>query len=95
MKEETEEKDPREALRLFVIEAKVSAFAYQYEPCNNPIEADRSFTDDQLRKYFNAYPKSVGDPLSIYIDEHLLPLGFRMVHDEILCEPVIFVKSKC
>ena len=88
-----EEKDPRESLRAFVIEAKVSAFAYAYSPADSELDADEVFTDEKLRKYFNAYPRTTGDPLVLYIDEHLTPLGFRMSHSEALCEPVIYVRN--
>lgn len=92
--EETEEQDPLETLRMFVIQSKVTAFAYAYDPCDNELEADEVFTDQKLRKYFNAYPKTAGDPLMIYVDEHLYPLGFRMMHSAALGEPAIFVKCK-
>lgn len=85
--------DPRESLRAFVIEDKVSAFAYAYSPCMSESEADEVFTDEKLRKYFNAYPRTTGDPLVLYIDEHLSPLGFRMSHSVLLGEPAIFVKN--
>ena len=95
-KDETEElpDDPREALRNFVVEAKVTAFAYAYEPCQDELDCDEAFTDAKLRKYFNAYPRPAGDPLVIYVDEHLTPLGFRMTHSSLLGEPAIFVRQK-
>ena len=86
--------DPRESLRAFVIESKVTAFAYQYEPCTSEEEADEVFTDEKLRKYFNAYPRTTGDPLVLYVDEFLANLGFRMSHSALLNEPAIFVHSK-
>lgn len=87
--------DPRESLRAFVIEAKVSAFAYAYDPANGENDCDEVFTDEKLRKYFNAYPRTNGDPLVLYIDEHLIPLGFRMSHSVAMGEPVIYVRHKC
>lgn len=90
--EEQESQDPLESLRSFVIESKVTAFAYAYEPCNNESEADEVFTDEKLRKYFNAYPRTTGDPLVLYVDEFLSNLGFRMSHSSLLNEPAIFVK---
>lgn len=92
-KEEELPVDPYESLRAFVVEAKVSAFAYAFEPCRED-EADETFTDEKLRKYFNAYPRPTGDPLVLYVDEFLTNLGFRMTHSSILGEPAIFVKSK-
>lgn len=93
-KEDEAPLDPYESLRAFVIEGKVTAFAYQYEPCSNEQEADEVFTDEKLRKYFNAYPRTTGDPLVLYVDEFLSNLGFRMSHSSLLNEPAIFVKSK-
>lgn len=92
-KEEDMPDDPRESLRAFIIEAKVTAFAYAYKPAFKEEDADEVFTDEKLRKYFNAYPRTTGDPLVLYIDEHLLPLGFRMSHSQLLGEPAIFVKN--
>lgn len=86
--------DPLESLRTFVIEAKVTAFAYAYEPCSSEEEADEVFTDEKLRQYFNAYPRTTGDPLVIYVDENLTQLGFRMSHSRLLNEPAIFVRHK-
>lgn len=86
--------DPFVALRTFVIESKVVAFAYKYEPCNSEADADETFTDEKLRKYFNAYPRTTGDPLVLYVDELLANLGFRMSHSSLLNEPAIFVKVK-
>lgn len=92
--EEEELLDPYESLRAFVIESKVTAFAYQYEPCTSEEESDEVFTDEKLRKYFNAYPRPTGDPLVLYVDEFLGNLGFRMSHSSLLNEPAIFVKVK-
>lgn len=86
--------DPRESLRAFVVESKVAAFAYQYDPCSREDEADEVFTDEKLRKYFNAYPRPTGDPLVLYVDEFLNNLGFRMSHSALLNEPAIFVTLK-
>lgn len=92
--DETEEKDPRESLRAFVIESKITAFAYAYEPCSDEMMADEVFTDEKLRKYFNAYPRPTGDPLVLYLDDFLNNLGFRMSHSSLLNEPAIFVRYK-
>lgn len=93
-KDPEEVQDPLESLRAFVIESKVYAFAYQYEPCDDEDAADEVFTDEKLRKYFNAYPRTTGDPLVLYVDELLTNLGFRMSHSSLLNEPVIFVRIK-
>lgn len=89
--------DPLEQLRNFVITSKVRAFIDKYEPCdeNDGVMADRVFDDATLRKFFNAYPKACGDPLMIYIDEHLAPAGFRFTVSEMTGEePVILVRVR-
>ncbi len=91
MQNEEEQKDPKEALRAYIIDSKVYAFVTRYKPCYDEFEADEAFTDSSLRKWFNAYPKTVGDPLTLYMDE-LEKQGFRMVASAVLNEPVLPVK---
>lgn len=86
--------DPREKLRNFVVESKVDAFCSVYEPAEEESASDDMFTDERLRKYFAAYPRSEGDPLCIYVDELLRPRGYIMQHSLVLCEPVIFVRER-
>lgn len=93
-KETEEPLDPYESLRAFVIESKATAFYKQFDPCDDEMQADEVFTDEKLRKYFNAYTRPTGDPLVLYVDEFLYNLGFRMKHSSILGEPAIFVRNK-
>lgn len=90
--------DPRQALRdLYVIESKVDAFCSTYDPATDifdPRPGIRTFTDADLRKYFNAYPKSCGDPLVIYVDELLRSRGFSFQTSPLGDEPVIIVVEK-
>lgn len=86
-------------LSNFIIQSKVEAFTEAYKPANDCgglyDETIEAFTDARLRKFFNAYPKPCGDPLSIYIDEHLRKLGFHFsVMPESPDEPVMLVRRK-
>lgn len=94
-KQEDEVKDPKEVLYNYVSTAKVAAFERKYEPCDTPGYADKTFTDSELRKYFNAYKVAAGDPLVIYLDDMLEPDGYRLVDDDILGEPVLCVRLRC
>ena len=91
MQNEEEQKDPKEALRAYVIDSKVYAFVTRYKPCYDEFEADETFTDSTLRKWFNAYRCSMGDPLVLYLED-LQKQGFRMVASDVLKEPVLPVK---
>lgn len=93
-KNNEEEKDPREDLHNYVSTAKFAAFTKRYEPCNDPDKADKTFTDSELRKYFNAYRVPAGDPLVMYLDELLYPAGYELVDDGILGEPVLCVRLR-
>ena len=90
-KNEEEEKDPRDVLYNYVSTAKFSAFTKRYKPCDDPGMADRTFTDSELRKYFNAYRVPAGDPLVLYLDELLGPADYNLVDDGITGEPVLCV----
>lgn len=82
--------DPREALRNFVVESKVAAFVASYAPAPSEALADRCFTSNELRKYFDAYVKTVGDPLAVYVDDYLCRVHhFKFVTSALLGEPVL------
>ena len=97
-KDEQEELDPRESLRNFVIESKIWAFTAKFKPFvdDGSLDCvpDRIFNEQSLRKFFGAYPKTVGDPLVIYLDEYLADEGFRMEVDELGDEPVLKVSYR-
>lgn len=90
--EELEPRDPRDALMPFITEERVNAFCRTYLPCDNEAESEETLTTADLRKYFDAYVKTCGDPLSIYIDDYLRPKGFTFQTSHILHEPVMYVK---
>lgn len=93
--EEQEVQDPMEALRAFVMVEKVDAFKRAYEPCESELGYDVVALDDgALRKLFDAYPKTMGDPLAVYVDEYLVPGGFRMKVSELTGQMVMLVRKK-
>ena len=95
----TKKKDPLEGaseqgttLADFVIEQKITAFEEAYQPCEVEKLASKWFDDTKLRTFFKAYPCSLGDPLTIYLDR-LQDKGFRMKVGA-MEEPVIFVTER-
>lgn len=94
MKDQEEQRDPRESLLPFITEARVTAFLATYAPAKSLEEADLTFNTSELRKYFDAYPKTCGDPLSMYIDDYLSPNGFCLKTDPVLRDVVMPVKYK-
>lgn len=95
----TKKKDPLEGaseqgttLADFVIEQKITAFEEAYQPCEVEKLASKWFDETKLRTFFKAYPCSLGDPLTIYLDR-LHDKGFRMKVGA-MEEPVIFVTER-
>lgn len=88
----TEQKEESKGVDMmdFVIPQKVNAFCDSYVPVNDETLASEVFTDTKLRKYFQAYPRNIGDPLTWYIDK-LECMGFNM-QTSIMGEPAIFVR---
>lgn len=90
----SEESEKKEAVSLddFVSPHKVKAFTMAYIPVETESMADEIYTDTRLRRYFQAFPRNIGDPLITYLDlleEH----GF-VLRNSITGEPALFVKSK-
>lgn len=75
----------------FVIPQKVEAFCDTYIHVEEERLADEVFTDTRLRKYFQAYPRNIGDPLIGYLDMLTKKHGFKM-QTSITGEPAMFVK---
>lgn len=94
MKDQEEQRDPRESLLPFITEARVNAFLDTYAPAYSIEVADLTFNTSELRKYFDAYVKTCGDPLSMYIDDYLTPNGFQLKTDPVLRDVVMPVKYK-
>lgn len=76
----------------FVSVHKVQAFCRTYQPVDNEQEADDVMTDARIRKYFQAFPRNIGDPLIWYLDT-LARNGFQLQTSS-LGEPALFVRRK-
>ena len=88
-KEAPESSEEQKAtLADFVIEQKITAFTRTYQPCPARL-ATKTFNDTNLRTFFKAYPCTLGDPLTIYLNR-LEEEGFTMEVD-MMDEPCIFV----
>ena len=86
---------PPVLLSDFVIGEKVRAFQNDYEPCDEFDVGAERFGDAELRVYFKAYVTSLGDPLSLYIDDlKLANPPFRMVTSVATNKPCIFARRK-
>lgn len=81
------------SLRDFIVPAKVSAFVKGYVPCSEGDDGYEMFDDARLRELFKAYVCSLGDPLSLYIDD-LKMAGFQMVCSIVTGEPCIFARKR-
>lgn len=75
----------------FIITQKIDAFCSTYIHEEVEQTADEVFTDTKLRKYFQAYPRNIGDPLAGYLDMLTTKHGFKM-QTSITGEPALFVK---
>lgn len=76
----------------FVSMHKVIAFCQSYTPCDAEGDGVEVFNDARLRKYFQAYPRNIGDPINWYLDT-LQKNGFIM-RTSIQGEPAIFCRRK-
>lgn len=77
----------------YYIPQKVEAFCRSYCPCETESEASEVFTDDKLRRYFQAYPlPGVGDILIPYLNA--LEVEGHLLQTSITGEPVLFVSEK-
>ena len=81
----------------YVIEEKVAAFVNTYAPApegmDDTSEYVEVFDDARLRELFKAYVCSLGDPLSLYVDD-LKMAGFQMVCSIVTGEPCIFARQR-
>lgn len=85
-----QEESTKVAIDSYYIPQKVAAFTRSYLPCSSEMEASEVFTDEKLRRYFQAYPiPTVGDLLIPYLDA-LEAEGFHL-QTSVTGEPAIFV----
>lgn len=92
-------KDPTEGadeqgtlLEDYVIPQKITAFKEYYNSCEPNISTEK-MGEIRLRQFFKAYPCSLGDPLSIYL-QRLEDAGYKMQVVPECDEPVICVIEK-
>ena len=89
-KEPTEGADEQGTLlEDYVIPQKIIAFKEYYKSCE-PNIATEKMGEIRLRQFFKAYPCSLGDPLTIYL-QRLEDAGYKMRVVPGCDEPVICV----
>lgn len=91
MAKETDEQE-KVTIEDFVSIHKVVAFCDTYIPVDVEGDGTEVFNDAALRKYFQAYPRNIGDPLNFYLDT-LHKNGYIM-RTSLQGEPAIFVRRK-
>ncbi len=69
-------KEEGTSLEAFVLPQRIDAFVDAYQPSTENI-ATNTFNETKLRNFFKAWPCSLGDPLSIYLDR-LKEHGFNL-----------------
>jgi hypothetical protein len=89
---EIEEQEAKVSIEDFVSHHKVEAFCTSFVPSESESLATKVFNDAALRKYFQAFPRNIGDPLNVYLDM-LEQRGFRM-RTSIQGEPALFVQER-
>lgn len=92
MAKDTMDESAKVTIEDFVSNHKVIAFCKAYMPADAEGEGVEVFNDSHLRKYFQAYPRNIGDPLNVYLDR-LERNGFWM-QTSVQGEPAIFVRRK-
>lgn len=89
---EIEEQESKVSIEDFVSKHKVEAFCLSFIPSETESLATKVFNDADLRKYFQAFPRNIGDPLNVYLDM-LEQKGYRM-RTSIHGEPALFVRER-
>lgn len=91
MAKDTDEQS-KVSIEDFVSTHKVIAFCNTYAPSDVEGDGVEVFNDARLRKYFQAYPRNIGDPLNVYLD--MLERNKFVMRTSIQGEPAIFCKRK-
>lgn len=91
MAKDTDEQS-KVSIEDFVSTHKVIAFCNTYAPSDVEGDGVEVFNDARLRKYFQAYPRNIGDPLNVYLD--MLERNKFEMRTSIQGEPAIFCKRK-
>lgn len=87
-----ESEESKVTIEDFVSQHKVYAFCNTYLPVDNEQEADEVMTDARIRKYFQAFPRNIGDPLNWYLDA--LSRNGYVLRTSTLGEPALFLRRK-
>lgn len=87
-----DEEDSKVSVEDFCSVQKFTAFCATYEPSDAEGPNVEVFNDSRLRKYFQAYPRNIGDPLNVYLD--WLERNKFVMRTSIQGEPAIFCKRK-
>lgn len=92
MAKDTMEESAKVSIEDFVSTHKVVAFCQSYMPCDAEGDGVEVFNDARLRKYFQAFPRNIGDPLNVYLD--MLQRNGYVMQTSIQGEPAIFCRRK-
>lgn len=92
MAKDTMDESAKVTIEDFVSTHKVVAFCQTYTPCDVEGDGVEVFNDARLRKYFQAYPRNIGDPLNVYLD--MLERNHFEMQTSVQGEPAIFVRRK-
>lgn len=92
MPKDTVEESAKVSIEDFVSTHKVVAFCQSYMPCDAEGDGVEVFNDARLRKYFQAFPRNIGDPLNVYLD--MLQRNGYVMRTSIQGEPAIFCRRK-
>lgn len=92
MAKDTMEESAKVSIEDFVSTHKVVAFCQSYTPCDAEGDGVEVFNDARLRKYFQAFPRNIGDPLNVYLD--MLQCNGYVMRTSIQGEPAIFCRRK-
>ena len=76
----------------FVSTHKFAAFCRTYIPADAEGPGVEVFNDMRLRKYFQAFPRNIGDPLNVYLS--WLEKNHYQMRTSVQGEPAIFVRLK-
>lgn len=89
---EKEENEDKVSIEDFVSRHKVDAFVTSYVPAESESGHTEVFNDARLRKYFQAFPRNIGDPLNVYLDR-LEQKGYKLC-TSVQGEPALIVRQR-
>ena len=87
-----EDEESKVTIEDFVSQHKFAAFCRTYVPADAEGPGVEVFNDMRLRKYFQAFPRNIGDPLNVYLS--WLEKNHYEMRTSVQGEPAIFVRLK-